>query len=83
MRSEKQNVLDFSDVSFKKCFLMLLFRHKKIFMYRDIELTVESTNDYGYHPQCLKKVTALKQKDKQEFEDFCKNQMVSKIFNRT
>ncbi|KAK9878306.1 hypothetical protein WA026_021321 [Henosepilachna vigintioctopunctata] len=53
---------------------MLLFRRKKNYKYHDTLLTVESTNDFEYHTECLKQITVLKQKDKEEFEDFCKTQ---------
>lgn len=76
---KKFNVLDFNNTSFKKCSLMLLFRRKKKYKYHDTLLTVESTDDFGYHTECLKKITVLKQKDKEEFEDFCKTQAVSKM----
>lgn len=76
---KKGNVLDFNDASFKKCSLMLLFRRKKKFKYHDILLTIESTDASGYHTECLKKITVLKQKDKEEFENFCETQTVSKI----
>lgn len=58
---------------------MLLFRRKKKYKYHDILLTLESTDNFGYHTECLKKITVLKQKDKEEFESFCKTQTVSKI----
>ncbi|CAB3232311.1 unnamed protein product [Arctia plantaginis] len=58
---------------------MLLFRRKKKYKYHDILLTVESTDDFGYHSECLKKITVLKQKDKEEFEDFCKTQAIPSL----
>lgn len=76
--NEKSNVLDFNNISFQKCSLMLLFRRKKKYKYHDLLFTIDSTNDFGYHSECLKKIVVLKQKDKQEFEDFCKTQTVSK-----
>lgn len=81
--NEKQEVLNFSDVSFKKCFLMILFRRHKNFMYHNLKLNVESTNEFGYHMNCLKKVITVKSKYKEEFEEFCKTQNVSTIFNHT
>lgn len=64
---KKNNVLDFSNASFRKCLSMLLFRRRKKYNYHDILFTVESTEDFGYHTQFLQKITALKQKYKQEY----------------
>lgn len=74
---KKGNVLDFKDASFKKCLQMLLFRRKKNYKYHDTLLTIECTEDFGYHTECHKKVTVLKQKDKEEYENFCKTLTVS------
>jgi|GEM_PF-5006114 len=60
---------------------MLMFRRKKKYKYHDIILTVESTDNFGYHIECLKKITVLKLQNKQEFEDFCKTLTVSKFFH--
>lgn len=79
--SQTKHMLDFNETSFKKCFSTLMFRRKKIYKYWDIILTVESTDDFGYHKECVKKITVLKAKDKQEFEDFCKTLTVSKFFH--
>lgn len=78
--SKTNNVLDFNNSSFKKCYSMLMFRRKKK-IYFDVILTVESPDDFGYHKECVKKITVLKAKDKQEFEDFCKTLTVSNFFS--
>ena len=62
--SKSNNVLKFSDASFKKCVSMLSFRRKKKYKYHDLILTVESKDYFGYHTDCLKKITVLKQKDR-------------------
>lgn len=79
--SKTNNILDFNNSSFKKCYSMLMFRRKKKYKYFDIILTVESTDVFGYHRECVKKITVLKAKDKQEFEDFCKTLTVSTFFS--
>ncbi|CAH0401716.1 unnamed protein product [Chilo suppressalis] len=56
---KKNNVLDCDNASFKKCSLMLLFRRKKKYKYHDILLTLESTDDFEYHTECLKKITVI------------------------
>lgn len=81
--SKSNNVLQFSNASFQKCLAMLLFRRKKKYKYHDVILTVESTDYFGYHTECLKKVTVLKNKDKEDFEIFCRTEAVSKNFDLT
>lgn len=66
-------VLTFSDESFQKCYNVVAFRRKKKYKYGDLRLGEESRNNYGYHSACNGKVTVLKQKDREEFEAFLKN----------
>ncbi|CAG4953965.1 unnamed protein product [Parnassius apollo] len=51
----------------------------KKYKYHDALLTIESTDDFGYHTECLKKITVLKEKDKEEFENFCKTQTIPSL----
>ncbi|KAL3281994.1 hypothetical protein HHI36_005197 [Cryptolaemus montrouzieri] len=60
-------------------FFNVVISPKKKYKYHDIILTVNSTDYYGYHTECLKKVTVLKQKDKDEFEEFCKTQTIPSL----
>ena len=57
---------------------MLSFRRKKKYKYHDLILTVELKDYFGYHTDRLKKITALKQKDKEVYENFCRTLIVSK-----
>jgi len=72
-----EQVIEFTDESFQKCKLMLLFRQKKNFKYCDITLNNETDKIHGYHLNCYKKFTALKQKYKEEFSNYCLVQTVS------
>ena len=67
----EEGVIEFNDDTFRKWFLISLFRASKKFKYSDVVLTIESVKKYGYHVACYKKRTALKQRYIAEFNVLC------------
>lgn len=70
-------VLDFNDETLKNCSLKLAFRKIKSFKYKDIDIINASLDFVGYHTTCYKKVTALSNKYKDEFNQFAAENTVS------
>ncbi|XP_041986485.1 uncharacterized protein LOC121738481 [Aricia agestis] len=65
---------DFNSKSFKKCTFMSLLRKNKNYKYSDITFNGDIIKAHGYHLPCYKKFTVLKQKDKNEYENYCQMQ---------
>lgn len=75
--SSDDDVIDFSDETFKNCVSKLAFRKIKNFKYHDVQLTYASLKFVGYHTTCYKKITALNQKYNDEFLKFSAENIVS------
>lgn len=65
----KESVIDFEDEIFKNCLLKLAFRKERGFKYGNIQLSKDSLDFIGYHSVCYSKVTVLKNKYKEDFEN--------------
>lgn len=55
-----ENVKTFSSDILNKCITMIKYRKTKGFKYADIQLSIDSMDDIGYHLDCYKKITSLK-----------------------
>lgn len=75
-----EEVTEFDDESFSKCSKMLAFRRHKNHAHGEIELSSDSRNEIGRHPQCYKKVTVLKSKYRDDYDEFCKKWQVNIFF---
>lgn len=75
----EDSVIDFTNESFKNCYMKILFRRKKKFMYGDIKLCWDLSDNIGYHSTCYKKVTVLKKRYNDDFISFSKQGDVSII----
>lgn len=76
MCSENGDVCDFDEQKFEDCYLKRLFRKEKKFKYGDLKFDVAIAHEFGYHRDCLKKLTVVKGKYKDAFEEFFVSQEV-------
>lgn len=74
--NESGEVCDFDEQKFEDCYLKVSFRKEKKFKYGDLKFNVETAHKCGYHRDCLKKITVLKGKYKDAFEEFLVSQAV-------
>lgn len=75
------NLHSFDEESFRKCKMIFKFWQFKKFKYSDIDLPAHK-EESAYHISCKKTFSVIKQKYRNEFNEFQKS-IVSRIINQT